>query len=102
MIVVRDTFQVKFGRIREATEAWKQGLAIAKQHGLGPKNGRLMTDFIGGSYYTLVLETTFESLTEYEKEMQGTLGSQQWRDWYQKFVPLIDSGRREIFKIVDM
>jgi hypothetical protein len=60
---------------------------------------RLLTD-LTGPYYTLVMETTYKDLTDYETLMRqgmnpgmGTL--------YGKFVPLVDSGRREIFTIVE-
>jgi hypothetical protein len=57
----------------------------------------VLTD-LTGQYYTLVAETTFKSLTDFEsffhKEMAvaGEL-------YHKKFVPLVDSGRREIFTV---
>jgi hypothetical protein len=29
------------------------------------------------------------------------MGNDEWRAWYQKFLPLVDSGYREILTIVD-
>jgi hypothetical protein len=52
MIVVRNIFQVKFGRMKEARELWKEGLKF-----VNPAN--------------------------------------------QKFIPLVDSGSREMFTVVE-
>lgn len=100
MIVVRDVFQLKFGHAREAVEVWKEGIKLAQETGYGAKDHRLMTDFVGGSYYTLVFETRFESLAEFEQAIQSTLGNDRWREWYQKLLPHVDSGKREILREV--
>ena len=98
MILVRDVFQLKFGKAKEAKEAMKDGLAITKKTGYGPN--RLLTD-LTGPYYTLVLESTFESLSDYESALKDTLSSAEWGEVYQKFMPLVESGKREIFTIVE-
>jgi hypothetical protein len=97
MILVRDVFQVKFGRMKEALESWKE---MAKASPFPPENHpRLLTDFTG-QYYTLVAEATFKSLTDYEsfvrREMAGAGDI-----YHRKFVPLVDSGRREILTVVE-
>ncbi len=28
------------------------------------------------------------------------MGSEEWKKWYQKFVPLVESGYREVFNVV--
>jgi hypothetical protein len=98
MILVRDVFQLKFGKAKEAKELWKEGSKIEEKYGYGPS--RVLTD-LTGAYYTFVMETTHESLTAYEKALKDTLGAKEFSDWYRKFVPLIESGRREIFTIVE-
>ncbi len=96
MILVRDIFQVKFGRMKEALDAWKE---MEKASPMPPESHpRMLTD-LTGEYYTLVMETTFKDLAEFEKglhrEMKG-MGDL----YHRKFVPLVDSGRREIFNVV--
>jgi hypothetical protein len=98
MILVRDIFQLKFGKTREAKELWKEGAKVEARHGYGPS--RAMVDLVG-PYYTMVTETTFESLTAYENAMKNTLGTDEFRAWYQKFVPLVESGRREIYTVLE-
>lgn len=55
MIVVRDVFQLKFGKAREAREVMKEGMEIARKYNVGP--GRILTDLVGPAY-TLVLESS--------------------------------------------
>ncbi len=98
MILVRDVFQLKFGKAREAKELWKKGSAINKKVGYGP--GRAMVDLVG-SYYTMVFETTYKNLSDYEKTLKRTLGAKEWSVWYKKFMPLVESGHREIYTILE-
>jgi hypothetical protein len=100
MIVVRNTFRLKFGQSREATALWKEGVAMIRRVGYG-SNVRLLTDVAGESFYTLVLETTHASLAEWEQASRALRDDTDWREWYQKVVPLTESGRREIWSVVE-
>ena len=97
MILVRDIFQLKFGKARDAMNLWKKMLPLMAVSGHTPD--RLLTD-LTGQYYTLIMESTFENLAEYESAFSETVVSDEWRKSYAKFVELVDSGRREIFSIV--
>jgi hypothetical protein len=98
MILVRNVFQLKFGRAREAVALWKEGVAIAARRGMG--ESRLLTDLVG-PYYTLVLESTYESLAEFERSSKALMADSEWRSFYAKAAQLIEGGRREIFNVVD-
>ena len=98
MILVRNIFQLKFGKAREAKALIKENEALVKQHGNYPT--RYLTD-LTGPYYTLVMEMTFESLAALEKSQSETMGTKEFSDWYQRFTPLVESGHREIFSVVD-
>ena len=99
MFLVRDVFQLKFGKAREALALLQEGLDVNRRAGFGDIPMRVLTDVVG-SYYTVVLESTFNTLADYERMGQETLGKEEWKAWYQKFVPLVESGHREIFRIV--
>lgn len=101
MIVSRDIFQVKFGEAQKAIAVWKEGFDLFRRIGLKRNNWRMLTDLVGGSYYTLVLEAEYDSLADYEEAMATTMGNGDWKNWYKKFLPLAESGRREILKVVD-
>jgi hypothetical protein len=97
MILVRDIFQLKFGKAREALSLWKEGREILNKADYTVD--RILTD-LTGPYYTLVMESTYDNLTQYDKALSSESGSDEWKAFYQKFVALVDSGRREIFTIV--
>jgi hypothetical protein len=98
MILVRDIFQVKFGKMKDAKDIWKEMFkAMPASAGNKP---RLLTDLVG-QYYTLVLESTFKDLSDYEAFSRQEMSAPGVGALYQKFVPLVDSGRREIFTIID-
>jgi hypothetical protein len=96
MLVVRNTFQVKFGRMKDAVALMKENLgrAVAAGH----KPGRLMTD-VTGPFYTLVLELEFENMAEAERSQQ-VMRVPGWQETYAKFAELVDNGRREIYSVI--
>ena len=99
MIVVRNVFQLKFGKAKDALALWKEGRQIAQRAGSGGTM-RAMTDLVG-PFYTLVMEEQYPSLSDMEREMQSEVGADEWKIWYQKFVPLVESGYREVFTLVE-
>jgi hypothetical protein len=97
MIVVRDVFRLKYGAAKPALAAMKEGRQMLP----AAKAVRVLTDLIGTSY-TVVLETTFASMSECESEMHKVMGNPAWGKWYhEKFVPHVESGYREVFNIVE-
>ena len=100
MIVVRDIFHVKFGKAKEATAHLKDGVAIFKSIGFGALGIRILSEVAGEPYYTFILETTFESVAAWEQSHAAVHGSEEWRAWYQKVIPWIDSGERKIYTVV--
>ena len=100
MIVIRNVFQLKFGKAREALAVMKEGITIQKRLVAGA-SARLLTD-LTGPHYTLVLEFTAPNLATFEAEMPRIFGDKDFQANYQKMVPLVESGHREIFTIVDL
>ena len=99
MIVVRNVFRLKFGKAREAVAIMKEGIAIQKRLG-SDISARLLTD-LSGDFYTLVLELTVPNLATLEAAQPRLMGDKDWQANYQKFVPLVESGHREMFTIVE-
>jgi hypothetical protein len=97
MIVVRNVFQLKFGKAREALVVMKEGVAIQKR--LAPEgSARLLTD-VTGRHSTLVLEITLPNLAALEAMAPRVFADSEFQANYQKMVPLVESGHREIFTI---
>src|SRR4051812_28726866 len=98
MIIVRDVFSIKFGRAREVKSLMQEAKSLlepARQH-----HHRAMFDLVGPAY-TMVWESTFKNLAEFEAEITSTFGRDEWNKWYQQFVPLIERSYREIFTLMD-
>src|SRR5512140_1507840 len=97
MYIVRDIFNLKFGHFKDAKASFDE----VKNKNMLPigKSFRVLSDFTGDSY-RLIMETGFETLSEYEQSMSSGMNQQEWQQWYEKFKPLVNSSHREILKQV--
>jgi hypothetical protein len=101
MYLVRDIFNCKPGKVRPMVEKF---LAMGK---LGEKVGmprmRVMTDFCGEQYWTVVSEMEIPNLQAFEDMMKNPQGSaedmKQFEVIMKDYHDLVDHGRREIYKI---
>jgi len=101
MIVVRNVFRLKFGKAKEAVALAKEGLAIQKRAVTGLEfSTRLLTD-VTGPFYTLVLELTVPNMSSFESFAPKLFGDKEWQANYQKLAPLVESGYREVFSVVE-
>jgi hypothetical protein len=99
MIVVREVFQLKFGKAKEAKAAWKEFAALRKKHGL--PESRVLTDYTG-PYYTFIIEDTFDDIADFDGSLKNEVAMKEFGEWYRaKFAPLVNSGRREIYTVVE-
>ena len=101
MIVVRNVFRLKFGKARDAMAAWKEGLAIGERAGLRRNSTRLLTDLVGPEFYTLVLETTYDSLADFERSARDLMGNSEWQAWYPRFSAFAEGGYREVLSVAE-
>ena len=99
MIVIRNTFKLKFGKAKEAVAVLKDGLAIQKRIGVDVSQ-RLLTD-LTGDFYTVVLELTLPNLAAVEGTMSKVMSNAEWQTNYQKFVALVEAGERQIYSVVE-
>lgn len=101
MLLVREIMYCKPGKVRPMVEKF---LAMNK---VGARSGmptmRVMTDFTGERYWTLVAEIEVESLDAFERMMQGAGQSEADQKELERisegYHDLVESGRREIYKI---
>ena len=101
MIVIRNVFRLKFGKAREAVALMKEGKAIEKRVMSGRQySSRVLTD-VTGPFYTLVLELTVPDIATFESNAPRLFGDKEWQANYQKMTPLVESGYREIFNLVE-
>ena len=99
MIIVHNVFRLKFGKAREAVGLMKEAIAIQKRLGVDVGQ-RLLTD-VTGPFYTLILELTLPNLAALETTMSKVMSDKDFHAQYEKFIPLVESGHREIFNVVE-
>jgi hypothetical protein len=98
MIVVREVLSLKFGKAKEAKALMLESKKFMSDDML--KRSRVLVDLVGHAY-TMVFETSYNNLSEFEKETPAIFGKPEWQQWYQKMIPLVDKSYREIFTIVE-
>ena len=98
MILVRNTFQLHFGKAKDAKAVIKGGMKSLTAPGL--IEHRAYID-LTGPFYTLVLENTWESMGAFEKALADLGNKKEWQEWYAKLLPLVQSGPREIYSVID-
>lgn len=101
MLLVREVFHCKPGKVRPMVDKF---LAMAKfpaPEGMGRM--RIMTDFSGARYWTIVSEFEVPSMQAFEDMMSGKGMSEEDAKKMEKIMEgyhdLVDHGRREIYKI---
>ena len=99
MIVVQDIFRLKFGKAKDALEIIKKMKPLIERSGV--KGMRALTDLTGTSY-TLVLEIQMENLRSFEETLGIAFADKEWQELYKQFVPLVESGERQIFTLRDI
>jgi hypothetical protein len=101
MVVIRNVFRLKFGKAREAVALFKEAVAIQARVLAGREfSTRMLTD-VTGPFYTLVLEITVPNLAAFEADAPRLMADKDWQANYQKTSPLVESGSREIFRLVE-
>src|SRR3954453_19659168 len=101
MLLIRDIMYCKPGKARPMVETF---MALAK---LSEKNGlpkmRIMTDVSAERYWTVVSEMEVPSLEAFMGILQGSNQSaedtKRMQEIMKDYHDLVDSGRREIYKI---
>src|SRR5689334_20325329 len=98
MIIEQNIFYLKFGKAKEAIAIWKQIGEVMKKDERFTIPMRILTDLTGPSY-TLILELYLRSYLDLNPMMYVWKTNKQASELYQQFIPLCDSGRRELYKI---
>lgn len=101
MLVIREIMYCKPGKVRPLTEKFLAMKKLSEKGGMGKM--RVMTDMSTDRYWTLVAEMEVESLDAFEKMMAGmgqnTPENKEFEKIMTGYHDLVDSGRREIYKL---
>lgn len=103
MLLVREVMHCKPGKVRPMVEKFVAMSALMEKAGQGKM--RVMTDFVGERYWTIVAQFEVESLDAFEKMMSGRAApmdaetQKQMDELMKGYHDLVESGRREIYKL---
>ena len=101
MIVVREVFHCKPGKVRPLVDKFKAMSGLMEKGGAGKM--RLLTDLSGVRYWTLVAEMEVESLAKFEAMMAGEGMSEsdnkKFEELMKGYHDLVEEGRREVYKL---
>jgi hypothetical protein len=94
MFVIRNTFVAKPGCASKLAAQLKEAVAAFQMPG-----GRVLSD-VTGDFNRVIMEHTAESLEEFEKRMQETMGSPMYRERMAGYTELWITGSREILRVL--
>jgi hypothetical protein len=97
MIIERNEFRIKFGKMKDALALWNEMMAEFKNNKEGI-HVRILTDMTGPSY-TLVLEMELRDLIHVGLKNYAWMTKSKIGELYQQFVPLCESSVRTLYKV---
>ena len=98
MYVIREIMHCKPGKAGEMVKRFKQMEPFMKEVGLKEPQ-RVMTDMSGECFWTVVAEQHVDSLEKYLELSRQTMTDPRVQKIMQGYHELVESGRREIFKV---
>jgi hypothetical protein len=97
MYVIRDVVHCKPGKVRHMVEKFRTLSTVMKEMGHEPL--RLLTDLTGAPFWTIVAETTVATVDDFVAMEQTIMPNETVRKTMVDYHDLVDSGRREIYRI---
>ena len=67
---------------------------------LGRRDYRILTD-LAGEFFTVVVEFSWASLAEMEEQRERAFADARFQEWFSEMSELVESGRRELFAVVE-
>ena len=99
MLLIREIMHCKPGKVRPMVDKFLKMSKLNEKAGFSKM--RVMTDFAGERYWTIVAEFEVESMNEFEAMGEGMspeLGK-EFEKVMEGYHELVEWGRREVFKI---
>ena len=97
MYVIREVLNCRPGKVRQMVEKFRSISTVLKETGQEPL--RVLTDVTGESFWTIVAEAKVEKVDDFFAMEQTLMANEVLRKTMADYHDLVDSGRREIFRI---
>ncbi len=101
MLVIRELMYCKPGKVRPLVEKFVAMSKLSEKMGMGKM--RIMTDVSAERYWTVAAEMEVPNLEAFEKMMSGegqdAKTAKEFETIMQGYHDLVDTGRREIYKV---
>jgi hypothetical protein len=100
MLLVRQVFQAKYGHGDDLVALFQELNTRLAEIGTNAPRFRILTD-LSGPFFTVVTEIEVESLADWEGSFSEVMGQPWMGDWFGRMMPLVESGSREFYTIVE-
>jgi hypothetical protein len=97
MYVIREVLHCKPGKVRQMVEKFTRISEALKDMGQEPM--RLLTDVAGEPFWTIIAEAKVEKIDDFFAIEQKLMTNEALGKTMADYHELVDSGRREIFRI---
>lgn len=98
MIQVRDTFQIKFGKIDQAVELFTRLRAGSTILPPQPSTYEVLTD-LSGDMFTLVTAVHLDSVADWERLAPASWAEPGFKEWYTSFQLFVSDGQRRFYTV---
>jgi hypothetical protein len=97
MYVIREVLHCKPGKVRQMLEKFR---AISEvMRGMGQEPLRLLTDATGAPFWTIVAEAQVKAVDDFFAMEHQLMANETLRKTMADYHDLVDSGRREIYRV---
>jgi hypothetical protein len=97
MIIVRDMYQLRFGRIDQAVDLFRR-LPDVVGAGPQPRQHHALTD-VSGPMYTFVSEIVCDGLSEWDQIRTSFYDQPGFAEWFKEFQLIVQTGRQEYYTV---
>ncbi len=97
MYVIREVLHCKPGKVRQMAEKFR-AISHALQE-MGHEPMRLLTDVTGEPFWTIVAEAQVEKIDDFFAAERTLTANESVRKVMADYHDLVESGRREIFRV---
>ena len=102
MLMIREIMYCKPGKVKPLIEKFVAMAALMEKAGMGKM--RIMTDYAGEQYWTIISQFEVENMAAFDNMMSGNVPQdpevmKKMEELMKGYHDLVDHGRREIFKL---